>query len=160
MKTATTLSLQPFVFLGSPALLAPAFAFGLADEVPDLGGDAFAFGRAHACRVPGNRLGRLCHFLAQFGAAHLGLGIEVGHPGHLNEFFLRRLEARDWIALPGFRFPRLATFFRLPLALRLFSLLSLHRRFLLYALGARHQARSAGRNRGWSPWAARGRAFP
>jgi hypothetical protein len=36
--------------------------------------------------VPGpwQSLGRLFHFLAQFGAAHLGLGIEVGHPGHLN----------------------------------------------------------------------------
>jgi hypothetical protein len=67
----------------------------------------------------------------------LALGIEVGHPGHLNEFFLRLLEARDGIALPGFRFLRLATFFRLPLGLPLLFLLSLHRRFLLCALGAR-----------------------
>lgn len=76
-------------------------------------------------------------FISSRSSALRTLGIEVGHPGHLNEFFLRLLEARDGIALPGFRFPRLATFFRLPLGLPLLFLLSLHRRFLLYALGAR-----------------------
>jgi hypothetical protein len=45
---------QPFVFLHSPAPLAAAFPLGLADEVFDMGGEAFAFGGAHARRVLGN----------------------------------------------------------------------------------------------------------
>jgi hypothetical protein len=38
--------------------------------------------------------------LAQLAGAHLGLGIKVGDAGHLDEFFLRLLEACDGIALP------------------------------------------------------------
>src|SRR6266849_10934826 len=90
---ATGSALQPFVLPGSSALLAPAFLLGLADEVPDLGGEAFALGRPHARWIPGDLLRRLFHFLAQLGAARLGLGIEVGATGHLDELFLRLLKA-------------------------------------------------------------------
>src|SRR6266851_5184216 len=137
MKTTTTLSLQPFVFLDPPAFFPSALPLGLADEVPDLGGEAFALGRPHARRVPGDLLRRLFHFLAQLGAARLGLGIKVGDAGHLDEFFLRVLEARDGIALIGFRlaFPAL---FLLLLPLRtLRALLPPRRLFLFRLLGAR-----------------------
>jgi hypothetical protein len=56
---------SPSSFSIPPALLAPAFPLGLADEVADLGGEAFAFGHAHARRIPGDLLSRLFHFLAQ-----------------------------------------------------------------------------------------------
>src|SRR6266852_7450525 len=137
MKTTTTLSLQPFVFLDPPAFFPSALPLGLADEVPDLGGEAFALGRPHARRVPGDLLRRLFHFLAQFGAARLGLGIEVGDTGHLDELFLRLLEARDGIALPGFRLTLLAAFFCFSLRpLRPLLLRSLCRTLLLRTLGA------------------------
>src|SRR5216684_2513403 len=133
---ATGSALQPFVLPGSSALLAPAFLLGLADEVPDLGGEAFALGRPHARWIPGDLLGGPLHLFAQFGAARLGFGIEVGDTGHLDEVFLRLLEARDGVALPGFRFP-LATFFRFSLRLsRTLLLLSLRRTFSFGALGA------------------------
>src|SRR5216684_2851522 len=105
MKTAITLSLQPFVFLDLPAFFLSALSLGLADEVPDLGCDALTLGRAHARRVLGYFLGHPLHLLAQLGAARLGLGIEVRQAGDLDEFFLRLLEARDRIALLGFGLP-------------------------------------------------------
>ena len=40
--------------------------------------------------------------LTQLAGVCLGLGIQVGDPGHLDEFFLRLLEARDSDAGPAF----------------------------------------------------------
>ncbi len=68
----------------------------------------------------------------------LGPGIEVGDTGHLDKFFLRLLEARDGIALPGFRLPPLAAFFCFPLLPPPWLLLrALCGPCLLRALGAR-----------------------
>src|SRR6266446_5727890 len=89
MKTAITLSLQPFVFLDPSAFFLSALSLG----------------RAHARRVLGYFLGHPFHLLAQLGAARLGLGIEVRQAGDLDEFFLHLLEARDRIALLGFGLP-------------------------------------------------------
>ena len=69
-------------------------------------------------------------------AARLGLGIEVGEAGHLDEFLLRLLEARDRIALPRFRLALLALFLRFPLR-TLRALLPPRRLFLLGAPWAR-----------------------
>jgi hypothetical protein len=48
------------------------------------------------------------HLPAQLAGARLGLRIEVGHAGDLDEFLLRVLGARNRIALPCLLLPILA----------------------------------------------------
>ena len=59
--------------------------------------------------VLGDLLGAALYLLAQLAGVRLGLGIEVGDAGHLDELLLRLLEARDGIALPRFRLSFLAS---------------------------------------------------
>jgi len=73
----------------------------------DLCGEASAFSGAHANRALGDFLRGALHLVSELGAAGLGLGIEIGKVGHLDEVFLRLLEAGDRIALPRFRLPSL-----------------------------------------------------
>jgi hypothetical protein len=76
---------SPSSFSTPLPFFASALLLGLTDEVPDLGRDAFAFGRAHARRIFGDFLGGAFHFLAQLAGACLGLGIEVGDAGYLDK---------------------------------------------------------------------------
>src|SRR5260370_37017642 len=135
ISTRLSLHVEVAILAKVAALLAYAFLLGLADEVPDLGRDALALGHAHARRVLGDFLGRPLHLLAQLAGAHLGLGIEVGDAGYLDELLLRLLEARNGIALPCFRLPLLALFLLLPLR-TLRALLPPRRLFLFHPLGA------------------------
>lgn len=140
---------------GSPALLAPAFRFELADEVADPGG--FLRVRLRACAL-GSRViaGDACIISARSSALRaLTLGSKSATPATWMNSFLRLLEARDRIVLPG----RL-TFSALLLSTQAAAFAPDAGRctdVLAPRLGrARPPCRSAEYSRGWSPWAVRG----
>jgi hypothetical protein len=93
-------------FLPSPSSFSTSLPFsrpcsrsGLADEIPNLGRDAFAFGRAQLGRVLGDLLGGVSHLLAQLSGAELRGRVEVEASRNSDKLPLRPLEALDGIAL-------------------------------------------------------------
>jgi hypothetical protein len=68
------------------------------------GGEAFAFGGAHVCRVFGDFLRGALHFLAQLGAAGFGLGHNRVSPAADILFPLLGIELFELFALGGSEF--------------------------------------------------------